>query len=209
MSLLLTYIFLGISLAAPIGPVNAAQLDRGIKNGFLNSWLVGLGATVADTFYMLLVFLGVYHLIEIPFIQSFLWIFGSFLLIYTGIESLSSAKQIPLKGFDMNREAGSKSFLAGFFISLFNPLTILFWLGIFGSIIAKTVTSYDTEEVILYVSAIFVGITLWDFTMAGLSSTLRKFLTYRLLTAISVFSGVSLFGFGIYFAIQAATVLFS
>ena len=26
--------FLGLSLAAPIGPINAAQLDKGIKSGF-------------------------------------------------------------------------------------------------------------------------------------------------------------------------------
>jgi len=28
------YIFLGLSLSAPIGPINAAQLDAGIKKGF-------------------------------------------------------------------------------------------------------------------------------------------------------------------------------
>lgn len=43
MSVFLSYIFLGLSLAAPIGPVNAAQLDKGIKGGFLHAWFVGLG----------------------------------------------------------------------------------------------------------------------------------------------------------------------
>ncbi len=37
----LSYILLGVSLAAPIGPVNAAQIDKGLKHGFLHSWLVG------------------------------------------------------------------------------------------------------------------------------------------------------------------------
>ncbi|MDQ0255084.1 threonine/homoserine/homoserine lactone efflux protein [Evansella vedderi] len=209
MSMILTYVFLGLSLAAPIGPVNAAQLDRGIKNGFFHAWLVGLGATVADGIYMLLVFLGVYHLIEIPFVQSFLWLFGFFVLVYTGIESLNSAGQIALNDMGSNGESYIKSFLAGFFMSLFNPITILFWLGIFGSILAKTMTSYGTGQVTIYIIAIFVGITLWDVTMAALSSTLRRFLTNRLLTVISVISGLSLIGFGVYFGIQAATVLFS
>ena len=44
MNIFFSYIILGLSLAAPIGPVNAAQLDHGIKNGFLHSWFVGLGA---------------------------------------------------------------------------------------------------------------------------------------------------------------------
>ncbi|MDG5789557.1 LysE family transporter [Evansella sp. AB-P1] len=209
MHIFLTYIFLGLSLAAPIGPVNAAQIDRGIKNGFFHAWLVGLGATIADGFYMLLVFLGVYHLIEIPFVQSFLWLFGFFVLVYTGIESLSSTNQISLQDMRSKKESHLKSFLAGFFMSLFNPLTILFWLGIFGSILAKTVTAYGTSQVIVYCIAIFIGITVWDITMACLASTMRKFLTTKLLTTISVLSGLSLIGFGVYFGIQAAKVLFS
>lgn len=36
MTVFLTYILLGISLAAPVGPVNAAQLNRGIKKGFFS-----------------------------------------------------------------------------------------------------------------------------------------------------------------------------
>ncbi|MBU9714074.1 LysE family transporter [Evansella tamaricis] len=209
MSIFFTYIILGLSLAAPIGPINAAQIDRGIKHGFFSSWLVGLGATVADVFYMLLVFFGVYHLIELPFVQSFLWLFGFFVLVYTGIESLSGTNQISLDHQKNMRETKSKSFFAGFFMSLFNPLTILFWLGIFGSILAKTVTTYDTSHIILYSSAIFIGITVWDITMATLASSLRKFLTVKLLKVITVLSGLSLIAFGIYFGIQAASVLFS
>ena len=42
-----------------------------------------------------------------------------------------------------------------------------------------------------------------------LASTLRKYLTNWLLKSISILSGLSLIGFGIYFGIQAAIVLFS
>jgi threonine/homoserine/homoserine lactone efflux protein len=208
MTVFFTYVFLGLSLAAPIGPVNAAQLDRGIKNGFFHAWLVGLGATVADGLYMLLVYLGVVHLVEIPFVQSFLWLFGFFVLVYTGIESLNGAGKIKLAGTRAAGEPYAKSFFSGFFMSLFNPLTILFWLGIFGSVLAKTLTSYGPEQVIIHICAIFLGITIWDFTMAGFASTLRRFLTERLLRGISVMSGLSLIGFGVYFGIQAAGILF-
>lgn len=33
-SILVGYIILGFTLVAPIGPVNFARLDKGIKNGF-------------------------------------------------------------------------------------------------------------------------------------------------------------------------------
>lgn len=210
MSVFLGYIFLGLSLAAPIGPVNAAQLDKGIKNGFLHAWLVGLGATIADAVYMLLVFIGVVNFLELPFMQTFLWLFGFFVLVYTGFESILSAREVATLNYRIRtKDSHMKSFLSGFFISLFNPLTILFWLGIFGSILAKTVTQNDLSIVVLYSAAIFIGITVWDITMALLASNLRKFLTNRLLFGISIFSGLSLIGFGVYFGIQAAIVLFS
>ena len=209
MSIIFGYILLGLSLAAPIGPVNAAQLDKGIKGGFFHAWLVGLGATIADAIYMMLVFVGIVHFLEIPFMKTFLWLFGFFVLVYTGIESIFGASKIDQKEIRNTKESYVKSFFSGFFMSLFNPLTILFWLGIFGSVLANTVTKYATSQIILYVGAIFIGIIIWDFTMAGLASTLRKYLTNWLLKSISILSGLSLIGFGIYFGIQAAIVLFS
>ncbi|MCK0473110.1 LysE family transporter [Halalkalibacter sp. APA_J-10(15)] len=207
MSVFFSYIILGLSLAAPIGPVNAAQIDRGIKNGFLNSWLVGLGATVADAIYMCFVYFGVVQFIEIPYVQLFLWVFGFFLLIYLGMESINSAGRMKTETRTLYRESKLKSFSTGFFMSLFNPLSILFWLGIFGSIIAKTITMNDTYHVILYCAAIFLGITIWDLTMAALASSMRHLLTNRFLFVIAIISGFSLIGFGVYFGYQALDII--
>lgn len=85
------YVFLEISLAAPIGPVNAAQLTKGIYGGFWHAWLVGLGAMLADAFFMLIVYLGVFHFLETEYMQTLLWSFGCFVLIYTGVESMINA----------------------------------------------------------------------------------------------------------------------
>lgn len=206
MNIIFSYIFLGLSLAAPIGPVNTAQLDRGIKGGFLNAWLVGLGATFADIAYMLLVYLGLVHFLEIPFMKSFLWLFGFFVLVYTGIESLLGAGKMTIH-HQRASVTYSKSFISGFFMSLANPLTILFWLGIYGAVLANAVALYSTNQLILYSSAIILGLLIWDFTMACVASIFQKFLTNQLLVAISVISGLSLIGFGLYFGFQAIKML--
>ncbi|MCJ7843481.1 LysE family translocator [Lederbergia sp. NSJ-179] len=201
------YVFLGLSLAAPIGPVNAAQLDKGIKSGFFHAWLVGLGAMTADLIYMLAVYLGVVHFLEIPFMQTFLWSFGFFVLVYTGVESLVSARKMTFSSRQRD-ESRSKSFFSGFFMSISNPLTILFWLGIYGSVLAKTASEYDTASVMVYSLAIFIGLMVWDVTMAGVASSFRRLLTDKILAFISILSGLSLIGFGIYFGIQAIKLLF-
>ncbi|MFL9603607.1 LysE family transporter, partial [Aeromonas dhakensis] len=74
---------MGLSLAAPIGPINAAQIDRGIRSGFMHAWLIGVGAVVADGVYMLIVYIGVVQFLETPIVKAFLWFFGCFVLIYT------------------------------------------------------------------------------------------------------------------------------
>jgi L-lysine exporter family protein LysE/ArgO len=207
MNVFLSYILLGLSLAAPIGPINAAQIDRGIRNGFMHAWFVGVGAVLADAIYMLAVYIGVHQFLGTPFMKTFLWTFGSFVLFYTGVESMINAGKVNLEE-NRNKEPLIKSLLSGFFMSISNPLTILFWLGIYGSILAKAAASYEGSQLILYSSAIFIGLLLWDFTMAGISSSFKKYLTPSLLVFISFLSGFSLIGFGIYFGVQAFNALF-
>ncbi|MFJ8235778.1 LysE family transporter [Ureibacillus sp. NPDC094379] len=207
MSVFLGYVLLGISLAAPIGPVNAAQLTKGIYGGFWHAWLVGLGAMLADAILMLIVYLGVFHFLETPFMQTLLWSFGCFVLIYTGVDSILSArKKVEMKFIKGN--SLRKSFLYGFILSITNPLSLLFWLGIFGSVLAKTVSTYDLNHIIFYSGAIFVGLFVWDITMATIASTFRRILTSKLLVVISILSGLSLIGFGLYFGVQAVKLLF-
>lgn len=208
MNIFLSYILLGLSLAAPIGPVNAAQIDRGIRGGFLHSWLVGVGAVIADGIYMLIVYIGVVRFLETEFMQTLLWLFGFFILIYTGIETIMNAGKIHWQ-YARAKEPLIKAFLTGFLMSISNPLTILFWLGIYGSVLAKTAAVYETSQLVLYSSAIFIGLLIWDITMASVASSFRKYLTSQLLVTISLLSGLSLIGFGCYFGFQAFENLFT
>lgn len=210
MFLIMKYVLLGLSLAAPIGPINAAQMDRGIKYGFWQAWILGLGATTADALYMLMVYMGLVSYINTPFMKTFLWLFGCFVLLYTGFETFRNpAAREENNGDNVQSGQNRKSFIAGFLMSLTNPLTILFWLGIYGSILAETAAKYSLESLLLYSGAIFSGILLWDFTMAVVSSSFRNLLADRILDGISKVSGLSLIGFGCYFGYQGISFLLS
>lgn len=172
------------------------------------AWIVGLGAVSADIIYMLLVYFGLIHLLDAPFVKVFLWLFGFFVLVYSGVDSIKNTREI--SGIEMrgNDVSLSKSYLSGFLMSLFNPLSILFWLGIYGSILAKVVSEYPMQQLLIYSGAIVLGILLWDVAMAAASSLFRRFLTIQVLRVISILSGLSLIGFGFYFGVQAARLLF-
>ncbi|MDH6427552.1 threonine/homoserine/homoserine lactone efflux protein [Paenibacillus sp. PastH-3] len=88
------YMILGLSLSAPLGPINAAQLNKGLRGGFMPAWIVGLGAVSADIIYMLLVYFGLIHLLDAPFVKVFLWLFGFFVLVYSGVDSIKNTREI-------------------------------------------------------------------------------------------------------------------
>jgi L-lysine exporter family protein LysE/ArgO len=117
-----------------------------------------------------------------------------------------SSKNLKISN-DRQREPLSKSFFSGFMMSITNPLTILFWLGIYGSVLAKTAADYGANKLILYSGAIFLGLLAWDFTMAMVSSGFRTFLKSRALVWLSFLSGLSLIGFGLYFGFQGIKLL--
>lgn len=166
MSILFSYILLGFTLAAPIGPVNSARLDKGIKNGFWHAWAVGAGSMMADGFFMLMVYLGMVHFLEVPIIQIFLWLFARFILIYSGAERIAGINSIALAD-SRGKDPLLKCFLTGFIMSITSPLSILFWLGIYGSVLAKTAQTTGTELLLIYSSMIFLGLTLWDVFVAN------------------------------------------
>jgi threonine/homoserine/homoserine lactone efflux protein len=203
----ISYIILGLSLAAPIGPVNAVRLEKGLKNGFWHAWIVGAGSMIADGVYMLIVYLGLVQFLDSPMIQTFLWLFGGFILLYSGIEGMMNANKISVT-YIRSKESLLKCFFTGFIMSVSSPLSILFWLGIYGSVLAKTASSFGTGQLLVYSCMIFIGLGLWDIFVAGLTSGFRRFLTSKAIIIISMLSGLSLILFGVYFAYQGIASLF-
>lgn len=208
MNSIFTYIFLGITMAATFGPVKNVLLNTGLKNGFFHAWFFSLGALTTDIVYMFIVYFGVGKFIDSILLQTILWSFGCFVLLYTGIESLLTLHKI-----EMNSKTGRiirlrHSLLAGLLMSLLNPITILFWLGIYGSILAKTAGIATGFDIIIISSAILLGIILVDFLYSFLSSVARKLLSIKLLKTVTVISSIFMIGFGIYFGKQALYLLF-
>ncbi len=207
MNTFFSYVLLGLSLSAPVGPINAAQLNRGIHYGFLHAWLVGLGAMIGDLLFMLLIYFGVAQFLTTPLMKTFLWLFGFFILVYTGIESIAGAKKTLHANAAVPATTKGKSFRTGFWMAISNPLNIVFWLGIYGAVLAKTSDMYSNQQLLIYSSGIFIGIILWDVFMAGVATSFRRFFKSRALYVITIIAGITLIGFGIYFGYEALLLL--
>lgn len=208
MDLALRGVLIGLSLAAPIGPVNVEIVRRGLRSGFFSGWLVGVGAITGDTIYCLLVIAGIAPLVDHQVVRTILWTAGGGFLIYLGYHSLRSAisrhEMVKLENGGPDR----RSYLAGLLIALFNPLGIVFWLSIGGAVMASEVehahTGTGTAAIVIGVIA---GLALWITVLSVLTRAGRRLVSDRLFRLVNIVSGVILLGFGLWFAVQAAATI--
>jgi len=195
---ILQNILLGISLAAPIGPVNIEVIKRGLSNGFLPAFTLSLGAASADATYLILIYLGLSNFIHIPLVKGAIWVFGGAVLIYLGFLSIKEFYQkINLKG--PSNFLNKNPYLAGYIITISNPMTIVWWLGVFGSLLGSSVQNNLRIVALLSSLTIILGVILWFFLLSILLHWGKKFINENSLRYISLIAGILLVGFGLYF----------
>ncbi len=191
--MILEKIILGITLAAPIGPVTIEMISRGLERGFWAAFQIRLGAAAGNVLWLVGAFFGLSSLIQYPLIIKCISFIGSLYLIIIGIKHFKKKKvNSTVSSTSLNLERNG--LLVGFLISLVNPIGIIFWLSIF-------ITSMGTQEInminLAYNLFIIVGMLLWG---AGLSAILawgKHLITDDKLIIISRLAGVLLILLGL------------
>lgn len=198
-------IILGISLAAPVGPVNVEVIKRGLKHGFFPAFLLSLGAASADTTYLLLIYFGLSNFINIPMVKTSIWIFGAIVLLYLGYQSIKEY----FEKLDLEKskvKTRRNSFAAGYMITISNPMTIVWWLGVFGAILSSTIQTVTKTTALLNSLTIIVGVVLWFFALSILLHWGKRFVNEKTMRCISIITGLILIGFGLYFGYNAVVI---
>ncbi|MCE7792565.1 LysE family translocator [Salipaludibacillus sp. CUR1] len=206
--LLIRQIVLGLSIAAPIGPINIEIIRRGINQGFWPSLLVGAGGMSADLIIMFLMYHGLSGFLTLEEVQLALLVFGAGVLSYTGIQGLQSQPQLSDPSFKEMREQNEKSsllgsYLTGASIAAFNPLNLLFWLGIYGSVLSSTFQNDNPLHAFYINSAVFIGIGLWNLNLSLSVFFGKRLLKKSILKGICLAASLFLVGCGLYFAFKA------
>lgn len=200
-------LILGISLAAPLGPSGVAVIQNGLKWGFLRALLTGIGVTMADATYLLVVFFGLSGLMGSSIVKVLIWTFGALVLLFLGYQSIrEGVGRIDFE--NPNVSASKNPLLTGYLINISNPIAIVWWVGIFGSLLGTTAAGEDKLSALLSSATILIGILAWHSTMSVLTNWGKRFLNERTARYISIVAGMALILFGVRFAYNAAiTVL--
>jgi L-lysine exporter family protein LysE/ArgO len=200
-------IMLGISLAAPLGPSGVAVIQNGLRQGFLRAFLTGVGVTMADATYLLVVYFGLSSFVGIPMVKVVIWALGAVVLLYLGCQSIREG----MRGIDLEKSTASTArspLLVGYLVNISNPVAVVWWVGIFGSLLGASAGDAARIEVLFSSSAILIGILLWHSTMSLLTHWGKRYLNETTAKYVSVIAGVALILFGIRFAQSAVSALF-
>lgn len=199
--------FVGVALAAPIGPINVEIVRRGLSGGFVHGWLVGVGALSADTIYATLVVSGLTPLADRPALRVPLFLAGAIMLGYVGLMSLHTALLDDEQAAAATTVGGRRSYVTGFFMAAFNPMGIVYWLSIGAALVASAVSQVGRAGSPMLVGGVFVGIFCWVTILSAVGQVGRRFLTGTGFRIITGAGGVLILGFGVWFLLQAFTSL--
>ncbi|MEW5570789.1 LysE family translocator [Rossellomorea marisflavi] len=193
---LLKGLLIGFTVAAPVGPIGILCINRTLSKGRLTGFVSGLGAASADAIYGCIAAFG------LTFITSFLisqklWLqlIGGLFLCYLGIQTYRSRPA----GHAASARGGGllKSYTSVFFLTVTNPMTILFFIGIFSGIgLGKS--SFDMGSALLMVTGVFLGSAAWWLSLSFGVSLFRKKFSNDTLAWINRLSGIIVFGFGVF-----------
>ena len=204
LDLALRGVIVGISLAAPIGPINVEIVRRGLRGGFRSGWYVGLGAASADTIYCLAVIAGLTPLIDQLIVRTILWTLGTGFLF---LLAWASIRPVLVQGRFLTEMGGSferGSYTTGFMMALLNPMGIFFWLSVGGGLVASGVDqASDLVGIGAIVFGVIAGLLIWVTTLSTLVHGGRQFVSDTVYRWINFCSGLLLLGFGGWFGWQA------
>lgn len=171
-------IIMGLSIAAPPGPINAMMAHESLKSA-LHGTAVGAGAMTADfIFFWITLFFK--SIIPKSILIVFYFIGGAYMLYLAyGV--------LKIKGFTTTIKG---SYVKGLTTGLTNPYQISWWIT-FG-------VSMLQQFSIFIAPGFFTGILIWIFSFPKVTNKIGE----NYIIAIKIFSFVVLLAFGIYILYQ-------
>jgi L-lysine exporter family protein LysE/ArgO len=182
---------LGFALAASPGPVNALAFAHGLRDGASRALLLILGADTADLLYAALVMLGAAPFVNRPAVQIVLAIAGGLFLARLAVLNLRAAWRPDTEAVGAGRETSRLAvYREGFLVALFSPLTIVFWMSVFGGYYAAAAARGSRMPPALLLASLMAGAAAWTACAALIIHFGRKGLRGRwyptLVTILSV-----------------------
>ncbi len=188
-------LLIGLSIAAPVGPIGVLCIRRTLADGRLAGLATGLGAATADAAYGVVAGFGVTVIAHLLLAQEF-WIrlIGGLFLCYLGARTFAGTPaERPAVATGGRSLAGA--YTSALALTLTSPLTILSFAAIFAGLGAGAAGG-SADASLLLVFGVLVGSALWWLILTGAVGLFRSRLTAPRLRWVNRLSGAVLIVFG-------------
>jgi putative LysE/RhtB family amino acid efflux pump len=201
-------VLLGLSVAAPIGPINVEIIRRGLTESSRSAFLIGLGAVSADCFYFSLALAGagaVTAATESRAVTALGLALGGTMLAGLGLRTIRGMRSIqsPPAGLAVSAssggegQAGLRTYLLGLALTLANPMTIALWLSVAAGFAAAAGTAGQAP--VLRLAGVFSGALGWVCFVTAATAWARRWIRPELMRGVNLVSGLILVGYGLWF----------
>ena len=194
-SIFLKGFLIGLSIAAPVGPISILCIRRSLMDRLAIGLAVGLGAATGDGIYGLVAAFGITSISSFLINHTLLLrCIGGIFLTYLGIVILlkkpsHNAAYVPSQNV-------LYTYISTVLLTLTNPLTILSFAAIFAGVdFAETTNNYQAAT--LLTLGVFLGSAVWFIALSTLVNLFKKQCNEQVITWINRISGIFLIGFGI------------
>ncbi|HEX4585131.1 MAG TPA: LysE family transporter [Burkholderiaceae bacterium] len=195
LNLLLKGLVIGVSIAAPVGPIGLLCVRRSLEQGVVAGLATGLGAATADAAYGCVAGFG------LTAISGFLVAHATWLRLGGGATLCwLGARMILARPAQREARARSGGVLPAYFstllLTLANPMTILSLVAVFAGFGLVVSTTYAGAATL--VAGVFVGSGLWWLFLSTAAARMRHRVSDSWMRAINRLSGGTIVLFGLY-----------
>lgn len=187
---------LGFSLAAPVGPIGIMVISRTLRKGQLYGFISGLGATFADGIYGCIAgfsFTAVTNLLMRY--DTATKIIGCIAMCLIGLKIIFSKIDIThIKVRDTKSLLGA--FSSVFFLTISNPITILFFIALFSGL-GLNISNGSFVEIFIFIMGVILGSATWWLILCGVTGVIRHKISNKTMNLINKVSGTAIVIFGI------------
>ncbi|WP_458204974.1 LysE family translocator [Haladaptatus sp. NG-SE-30] len=206
-------VVLGLSLAAPPGPMNAVIAEESVLRGWRSGFFAGLGAMTADACFFVLALAGVVAVVrDAPLVRAIMVGVGGLLMLYF---AYGAARDATATFTTDAVDDDARGFRKAFALAITNPYQIIWWLtagvgllnpGRFDVLSDLPGNLAVTTGGPVIVVSFFVGIALWITGFpAALVAAGRRVDSFA--PAVAYLSAAVLALAGVSFIYDAATTL--
>lgn len=186
---------IGLTIAAPVGPIGILCLKRTLTKGKLAGFISGLGAATADALYGIIAAFGL-TIISDMLLCCLFWIelAGALFLLFLGVRTFFRTPTNPKETKKITTHLGY--FTSTFFLTLTNPVTLLSFIAIFT---ALGIVGQDEDFISgsVLVLGVFIGSALWWLLIGEGVSLFRHKINNDILIWVNKVAGSVLVLFGI------------